>query len=614
MNGPLFYRTFVALMKDSLAYALSRMHRFLFVLARVVCAAAIAFFVLSAPARAVPVFANGQGVSCETCHTTFPGMTRYGMMVMMTNFQILNRHLQDQALPISARLYIQSVLANQDHPGTTIVQDLSLLGGGFLGRNFTWYAEQHIIDSGFIGQTEQLWLSWNGLLHGTNSLQVGKFHTPFPFMPAHAWTISPYLLATQTTLQNTFNPNDARWGVAFNGMSNEFMYNLSWLTNSGPTSDALDYNNQLNPNVIDLNVSYGGMSIPWSVGLVGMRGWAPLHDPVTTDFAGTDPFTREGLYLAYQDDAWHFQTMYYHGQDSNPDIGVGNIPLNGFFLEAERDIGWQNHVLLRYDVASSDTLNRQVVMDLSHNVLPNLALIGEVAGYPDARPQFAFQVAYGGPYRYGKRFLSNFQVVPVSNLVPAASAAPSAAPIVTETVAPAAGAPVNAADAGAKLVQANGCEGCHGAGLKGGSVGPRLVGIEHKLSADQIAQAIRAPKAPMPNFGFSEGDIGNIVAYLSSLDGGASGATPVVTFDPATPTDVATISVRFPGTPPKSVRVLPIMQMGASTMQTREVDLAPSSSDPHVFTGRVVFSMGGPWTVRVEYDGQTMNVPLNVGQ
>lgn len=27
-------------------------------------------------ALAVPVFANGQGVSCEACHTTFPGMTR----------------------------------------------------------------------------------------------------------------------------------------------------------------------------------------------------------------------------------------------------------------------------------------------------------------------------------------------------------------------------------------------------------------------------------------------------------------------------------------------------------------------------------------------------------
>jgi hypothetical protein len=55
------------------------------------------------------------------------------------------------------------------------------------------------------------------------------------------------------------------------------------------------------------------------------------------------------------------------------------------------------------------------------------------------------------------------------------------------------------------------------------------------------------------------------------------------------------------------------MQMGSSTMQTRTVQLQQSASDPHTFSGRVVFSMGGPWTVRVQYGGQTLDVPLNVG-
>ncbi len=145
-------------------------------------------------------------------------------------------------------------------------------------------------------------------------------------------------------------------------------------------------------------------------------------------------------------------------------------------------------------------------------------------------------------------------------------------------------------------------------------MGPPLYGIEHKLGADRIAAAIEHPKPPMPNFGFSTAQVSSIVAYLSNLDGGVSGTQPVVTFDPATPTDVATISVRFSGTPPKSVSVLPIMHMGSSTMPTREIRLTPSPSDPHVFTGRIAFSMGGPWTVRVRYDGSTLNVPLTVGR
>jgi mono/diheme cytochrome c family protein len=552
-------------------------------------------------AGAVPVFANGQGVSCETCHTTFPAMTRYGMMVMMTNFQILNEHLQMQALPLSMRLYITSMLANKSQPGSTQVSDLSLLGGGFMGRNFTWYVEQHAIDSGTIGATEQSWISWNGLFAGTNSLQAGKFHTPFPFMPAHAWTISDYLLAAQTTGQNGFNPNDARWGLAFNGMSNEFMYNLSYLTGSGPMGDALDYNSTKNPRTLDFNVSYGGMSIPYSVGIVGIGGTSPLHAPYTGLFDGLNGFTREGLYLGYQTNIWHFQTMYYHGFDDHPSPSEFNIPLNGYFFEAERDIGWRNHVLVRYDVASSDTLDRQYVLDLAHNIQPNLALIGELNTGPERRPQIAFQIAFAGPYQYGKRYL--FAEPQGVHLVPAGAAA-AAVP---------AAAPADDADQGARLVQASGCTGCHGATFQG-ALGPALYGIEHRLSPAAIAMHIKSPTPPMPNFGFTDAQIRDIVAYLSTLDGGTGAQSrPVVTFSPPVPETSATISVTFPGTPPRRVSAFPIMQMGNAKMHTQAVELAPSSQNPHLFTGRIVFSMGGPWIVRIDYDAESISVPVTVG-
>ena len=543
-------------------------------------------------------------------------MTRYGMSVMMTNFQILNRHLQDQALPIAARLYITSYLANSEQPASTTVSDLSLLAGGFMGRNFTYYAEQHIIDSGQIGQTEQLWVSWNGLFGGTNSFQVGKFHTPFPFMPAHAWTLGQYLLATQTTGQNDFNPNDARWGLAFNGMSNEFMYNFSYLTGSGPTGDALDYNGTMNPRTADLNVSYGGMSIPFSIGLVGIAGTAPLHQDPGNIFDGEDGFTREGLYLGYQTDAWHFQTMYYHGFDSHPDVDAFNIPLNGYFFEAERDLGWRNHVLVRYDVASSDTLNRHYVLDVSHNIQPNIALIGEWLSGPNQLSQFGFQLAVAGPYESGKRFLlqppAPVRIVPVGmQAAPASPAAASPPPAAASAPSPSESA--GDANKGAQLVQANGCIGCHGANFKGGD-GPALVGIEHRLSSTDIASRIRSPKSPMPNFGFTESQITDIVAYLSTLDGGAGvQSRPVVTFSPESPTTQANISVTFPGTPPKHVTALPTMEMGTMTMQTKSVTLEPSPQNPNVFTGHVEFSMGGPWIVRIDFDGTLLTVPIEIG-
>ncbi len=526
-------------------------------------------------------------------------MTRYGMMVMMSNFQILNRSSQDQALPFSVRAYVTSLVANKQRPGQLMVSDLSLLGGGFLGRNFTWYLEQHVIDSGQIGQTEQMWLSWNGLLHGTNSLQLGKFHTPFPFMPAHAWTIGDYLLATQTTGQNPFDPNDARWGLAFNGMSNEFMYNLSYLTGSGSTGDALDYNRTVNPRTLDFNISYGGMSQPWSVGLVAMRGFAPLHTSIGI-FAGSDAFTREGLYYGYQTTAWHLQTMFYHGFDAQPTLQESNVPFNGFMFEIERDLGWQNHLLLRYDVASSDTLNRQYVFDYAHNILPNMALVGELLVGPQMRPQISLQLAFAGPYEPGKRFLfsepTGISVVPI----------PGESTIAAST----AQAEVALANAGSELVAANGCTGCHGANFQG-DVGPRLFGIEHRLTPARIAGFIANPRPPMPNFGFDTAQIKEIVAYLSSLDGGLSGNLATITLQPENPTTEATVLVRFAGAAPTSATATAIMQMGIESHQY-ETALRPTN-DPRVLSGILQFNMAGPWIIEVRYGTRTIEKTIEVG-
>lgn len=579
------------------------MNKVLLASARVACVIALAVIAMSARADAIPVFANGQGISCDTCHTTFPGMTPYGMMTMMTNFQNLQYKKQEQAFPFAVRSQIVSFLGNGDHPQQTMVNTLSILGGGFFGKNFTWYTEQPFIDGGAPGITEQAWVSWNGLLGGTNSLQIGKAHTWFPFMPAHGWTLSDYLLATQDNGQNDFEPNDARWGATFNGMSNQFMYNFGYTTGTDPIQHAFDFNKEDANRIVDFNLSYGGMTTPWTVGIVGIRGTAPLFDS-NDKFFDTDLFSREGLYYSYQTPKWLIQTMYYHGYDNQPDVGAPGTPFNGAMLEVQRDLSRKDHVLARYDVASSDSLNRQYVLDWAHNFVPNLKGTVELGMSPQNHPSIGFALDFAGPWEQGTRFLANGQTVAIANATPP--------PIAHMTVAVEA---MNSGDvnAGAKLVQANGCEGCHGAHLMGGSVGPKLYGIEHQLSADQISDFIVHPRAPMPNFGFTQQQVSDIVAYLSSLDGGANSTAPVVTFDPATPTDVATITVRFPGTPPSSVSVLPIMQMGSSTMQTRTVQLQQSSTDTHVFTGKVVFSMGGPWTIRLQYDGQTLDVPLNVG-
>ncbi len=578
-------------------------------------------FLSQGRAEAIPAFANGQGLSCTACHTTFPGMTPYGMMTMMSNFQDLNYRKQRQAFPLALRLQVETLLANKSHRASTVAQTLSLLGGGFIGPHVTWYGEQPIVDTGFPGVTEQMWLSWNGLFHGSNSIQVGKFHTPFPFMPAHGWTLGNYLLATQTSGQNTFNPNDARWGTAFSGMTKNWMYNVSWLTNSGPVGDALDYSPQAGPRTLDFNLTYGGMVQPWAIGAVAMKGTAPLFSSGGAYVAG-DAFTRQGLYYSYQTRQWFVQTMYYLGRDARPDLNVGSTPFHGAMLEIERDFGWRNHVLVRYDVASSDTLNRQYIFDDAYNFLPNLKVTGELAMQPGTQPSIAFAFDWAGPFQRGKRYLWKPPIG--ARLVaahPEANAGGMAGMSGMSGMNGMSGMKgmsgmhgmhgMAEIAAGKRLVAANGCSGCHGVTF-GGGVGPALVGIEHRLKPAQIADFIAHPRAPMPNFGFSKPQITAIVAYLSSLDSGSMNMTPVITTTPVAGQDAVNVSVRFPMTIPKSASIATSMSMGGGAVHGVTVALR-KTSDPHVWTARITFDMAGPWTLRLHYDGKSLTKTVEIG-
>ncbi|MGD0966909.1 MAG: c-type cytochrome [Candidatus Aquilonibacter sp.] len=169
------------------------------------------------------------------------------------------------------------------------------------------------------------------------------------------------------------------------------------------------------------------------------------------------------------------------------------------------------------------------------------------------------------------------------------------------------------ANSGAKLVAQNGCQACHGAAFRGTAQFPGLYGVEHRLSRAQIVAALTNPKAPMPNYGFSAAQAGDIASYLSGLDGGASADQPVITIAPAHPVNYADVTVRFPGAPPLKVTAVATMAMGSVPMKSPQVIFAPAS-DPHLYKARITFSMSGSWMIHIVYDGKTIDQPIVIGQ
>lgn len=168
-------------------------------------------------------------------------------------------------------------------------------------------------------------------------------------------------------------------------------------------------------------------------------------------------------------------------------------------------------------------------------------------------------------------------------------------------------------NAGASLVAQNGCQACHGATLRGSASYPALYGIEHRRTREQIVAAILTPTAPMPNYGFTSVQAGDVADYLAGLDGGASQSQPVISIAPAHPIDYADVTVRFPGTLPKKVSAIATMAMGNMPMKSPPVTFT-ATADPHVYKGRIEFSMSGAWTIHIVYDGKTIDRPIVVGQ
>ncbi|HME81768.1 MAG TPA: cytochrome c [Candidatus Eremiobacteraceae bacterium] len=490
------------------------------------------------PAQAIPMFAKRTGASCELCHTVFPGMTTYGMMVMMSDFSALPYHAGENPGFVSVVLSEQ-YLSNPDGdppPPKLFTDNLGLLSGGFVGPNFTYYLEQHIVDGGFVGGTDQLWVSYNQLFRGAGDLQVGKFHTPFPFMPAHRITISPYATTSYTVGSNDFNEDDSHWGVTLAQMQGTLMYSLSAL--GGNQLICQPGCAQLGGTNTNHSLDFSAMSMsdnPFNYGL------GIIYNGFTPSTAGPiDRFDRSAVYLQYTPPGLRrlqFQALGQIGWDSNPNGDGAGIHTQGFFTEAQYDFTHGNWGVLRWDSQNGESPVAGLTLDLIHQFAPNFKLTVEGRALTTGTTM-GVGLEWAGPWSrhnilpspvLGSMPGMNMSGMDMSNMsnMPAMNAmAPSNGP----------SAPLSPLDttlshgdavAGENLFKADNCAACHGAAGVGGGIGPKLAGSASQVSPNEMYERIKHPMPPMPDFKLSDGDIANLVAYVVTLTPGQTVAAEI---------------------------------------------------------------------------------------
>jgi mono/diheme cytochrome c family protein len=466
------------------------------------------------------MFAIRTGASCDLCHTTFPGMTNYGMMVMMSNFSMMP-HDAAHSAGITSLVFSEEFASSPDTGVPKLhTENLGFLSGGFVGKDFTYYLEQHVIDGGFVGGTDQFWLAYNNLFGGTGSLQFGKFHTPFPFMPAHRVTLAPYETTHNTVGENSFNEDDSHWGVTMSNMQGTLMYGLSILGGNdligkGAFALAGDHDHSIDFSMMTMSEQ------PLNYGLGIIRGFAPLAE------GGFDPFSREALYLQYRPSGFQplqIQAVGQLGLDANPTASGQAVRTRGGFLEAQYELAHKNFMILRWDTQNGDAPQAGLTLDLIHQVAPNTKLTLEGRKLTTGT-SMGMGFEWAGPW-------SRSRILPTPHLGTMAGMnmgsmnmggmhMPGMAVGGAGEMSPLAHTLAHGdASRGEQAFTIHSCEQCHGAGGAGGGIGPRLIGVATSLPPEQIYNYIKHPHAPMPDFKLADDEIADLVAYVVSLTPG----------------------------------------------------------------------------------------------
>jgi mono/diheme cytochrome c family protein len=490
-------------------------------------------FMRPEPAQAIPMFASRTGASCDLCHTTFPGMTNYGMMVMMSNFAMLP-HDAAYNPGLTSLVFSESFDSAPDTGVPKLhTENLGFLSGGFVGKDFAYYLEQHVIDTGFVGGTDQMWMSYNNLFSGTGSLQFGKFHTPFPFMPAHRITLAPYATTHNTVGENGFNEDDSHWGVTMSAMQGSLMYGLSMLGGNdligkGAFALAGDHDHSIDFSLMTMSDQ------PLNYGLGLIRGFAPLAE------GGFDPFSREAVYLQYRPSGFQglqLQAVGQLGYDADPNATGVATRTRGGFLEAQYELAHKNFMVLRWDTQNGDAPQAGVTLDLIHQLAPNTKFTVEGRKLTTGT-SMGVALEWAGPW-------SRSRILATPHLGTLAGMNMGGMNMGGMNMG---GMNMGAADVMSPLAHAlahgdvsrgeqaftiHSCVQCHGAGGVGGGIGPRLIGVASSLTPEQIYDYIKHPRAPMPDFKLGDDEIADLVAYVDSLTPGHSVAADLTKEHPS---------------------------------------------------------------------------------
>jgi hypothetical protein len=342
---------------------------------------------LALRAEATPFFARTYDFSCQTCHSGFPRLNRFGLAFKANNFRIPGAEKSaplawQKTIPLATQI-VPTYQRFSPRPNVSQYTDTQLLAGGLLTRSTAFYIHHSlwIDDNPLEFPSYEVW--GQQVLDERNKVlfKIGQFELPYSYSPVtHLSTVFGPLLFGAALQGNDVRIGSAMRGVQFSGL----LYDKArWYVAYGApallASGNLVGHRQFFGEFRDLFVRLSNRDLARNVGLFFYLTEPPRNpnDPKTMDRG-----QRYGLDATLHWRGFQFYLMALYGEDRDPrGNGRRGFLRSGFFEVDKMLLPWLG-MAARWDVQTTEINGNRAYADaktisLRFYPVQNLKLVAE---------------------------------------------------------------------------------------------------------------------------------------------------------------------------------------------------------------------------------------------
>jgi len=189
---------------------------------------------------------------------------------------------------------------------------------GYIGTDWTFHAQEWLVNNNSDGFTDTLWVTYNNLFHRDGHLFIGKVEDAAP-SPYSQWSEPQGFAGTGVTSgEHSWQWGGNRWGTKLAYTHDWLDAEAAYLGPNGDLNTATDFSSSQD-KTFDWHLAYAPPQAPYEIGVYGEQGTLPISD------GSIDRYHGEAAYAQMDPMPGHMPgifTVYQVGHDPDPGPGL----------------------------------------------------------------------------------------------------------------------------------------------------------------------------------------------------------------------------------------------------------------------------------------------------